>query len=215
MKKITKKGVAFLLIAALFITGWNIPQTAAATKNSQAIKAYESLLSKKTYEWGDTTANITANYDFACIDLNRDGVKELVVKNSWASYGDGYCKVFAYVDHKIKCVINCYAIDWYKKGKIIGIGDVHAGIDWGEFYQLSTKGKLINKANYVGTDTKKDAKKIKHRSGTFYYTSFQIANKEVSYKTYKKQLKRLLKSKKPTKFEYHKNTAANRKAFLK
>lgn len=216
MKKITKKGVAFLLIAALFITGWNIPQTAAAaTKNFQAIKAYKSLLSKKTYKWGESPSNVTANYDFACIDLNRDGVKELVVKNNWTTYAEGYCKVFAYVNHKIKCVTTCYDIDWYKKGKIIGIEDAHTGAYWGDFYQLSSKGKLIKKAHYSGTDMKEYAKHIKHRSGMVYYTSFQIANKEVSYKTYKKQLKRLLKSKKPTKFEYHQNTAANRKAFLK
>ena len=215
-KKLTKKVFALLLTATLCITALGSSEaTAASSKNSVAMKAYKSFLAKKTYKWGVLDeSNKTANYSFACIDLNKDGVKELIVINANASYGDGYCKIFTYSNRKIKCITTCTGFDWYKKGKILGMEDAHTGGYWGNYYRLSKSGKLIEKASYSGTDMKEYAKNIKHTDGSIYYTSYKIGKKEVSYKTYKKKLSRLLKGKKTT-INYRKNTAVNRKRVLK
>lgn len=217
MKNTTKKIFSILLTAALFFSFFGVSQTSsAASKNTAAVKAYKSLLSKKTYKWGySDEANKTANYSFACVDLNKDGIKELIVISNSASYADQYCKIFTYTNRKIKCVTSCSGISWYKKGKIIAIEDAHTGSYWGDYYQLSKKGKLIRKVSYSGTDMKEYAKKIKHKENSIYYTSYKIGKKEVSYKTYKKKLSRLLKSKKPATINYLKNTAANRARLLK
>lgn len=216
MKNTTKKIFSILLTAALFFSVFGISQTSsAASKNTAAVKAYKSLLSKKTYKWGySDEANKTANYSFACVDLNKDGIKELIVINDNASYADGYCKIFTYSNRKVKCITTCTGFDWYKKGRVLGMEDAHTGGYWGNYYRLSKSGKLIEKASYSGTDMKEYAKNVKHTDGSIYYTSYKIGKKEVSYKTYKKKLSRLLKGKKTT-INYRKNTAANRKRVLK
>ena len=125
MKK-SKKILSLILIAALMITGINIKtvKTYAKDTNKKAITAYRKLLSKEKYKWREDYSsapdvNKTKNYKFACIDLNGDGIKELVVENPEACWADGSVKIFRYVKGKVKKVLLCHGFEWYKKSKII------------------------------------------------------------------------------------------------
>lgn len=217
-----KKLFGTLLTAAIITTSAAAPASTAfantAGTNRKAITAYKKMLAKKTFSWSSNLAqaeNDTSSYTFLCKDLNGDGVSELVVTNPNACYAAGYTKVFAYVNHNVKCVTTCSGITWYQKGKIIGIEDAHTGAYWGDFYRLTKNGKLIVKASYGGTDDKSYAKKAKHTEHSsygfsIYYTNYKINNKETSYKNYKKQFKKMTKNQKAATLHFQKNTKANR-----
>ena len=78
--------------------------------------------------------NKTENYKFACIDLNGDGIKELIVENSEVCWADGSVKVFRYVKGKVKKVLLCHGFKWYKKSKTI-LAEAHTGIFEGKYYK--------------------------------------------------------------------------------
>ncbi len=79
--------------------------------------------------------NKTENYKFACIDLNGDGIKELIVENSEVCWADGSVKVFRYVKGKVKKVLLCHGFKWYKKSKTILAEEAHTGIFEGKYYK--------------------------------------------------------------------------------
>ncbi len=141
MKK-SKKILSLILIAALMITGINIKtvKTYAKDTNKKAITVYRKLLSKEKHKWREDYSsapdvNKTKNYKFACIDLNRDGIKELVVENPEACWADGSVKVFRYVKGKVKKVLLCHGFKWYKKSKTILVEEAHTGIFEGKYYK--------------------------------------------------------------------------------
>lgn len=224
MKK-SKKILSLILIAALMITGINIKtvKTYAKDTNKKAITAYRKLLSKEKHKWREDYSsapdvNKTKNYKFACIDLNGDGIKELVVENPEACWADGSVKIFRYVKGKVKKVLLCHGFEWYKKSKIILVNDAHTGAYWGTYYKIKNNGKIVKKAEYSGTDDKSYKKQAKHKESfygmTVYYTSYKINGKKTSYKKYKAALKKMLKAKKYTKIQLYKNTEDNRDLYL-
>lgn len=217
---ISKKLISVLMAAAIILTfvilpAQSVSASSSTNTNKKAIAAYKRMLSKETYHWSSVDyENQTSKFSFACVDLNGDGVKELIVHNSSACHASGYYKIFAYVNNRVKCVKTCADVVWYKKAKVIGIDDAHTGFYTGVFYKLSKKGKLVNKASYRATDMKEYAKHVKHREGGnglyIYYTSYKINGKETSYKKYKKAFKKLIKTKKYTSLNFKENNYMNR-----
>lgn len=208
-------GVIAVTLVFLMISAQTVSASTAST-NKKAVDAYRKILAKKTYSWDKYApgANKTSNYLFACVDLNGDGIKELIIENPNACYAAGYVKIFTYVNNRVKCVTTCSGFQWYKKAKIIGIEDAHTGAYWGDYYKLGKNGELISKASYSGTDLKYYAKHVKH-TGTVngyrvYYTSYRINGKATSYSNYKKQFKKITKNQKAITVQLKKNTKANR-----
>ena len=210
----SKKILSVILILALMITGINIEtvKTYAEDTNKKAITAYKKLLSKEKYNWckdekWNRKVNKTQNYKFACIDLNGDGIKELVIENPETSWADGSVKIFRYVKGKVKKVLICHGFEWYKKSKIILVEDAHTGTYWGTYFKIKNNGKTVKKAEYSGTDDKSYKNQAKHKKSfygmTVYYTSYKINGKETSYKNESK-----------TKIELYKNTKENREFYL-
>lgn len=208
-------GVIAVTLVFLMISAQTVSASTAST-NKKAVDAYRKILAKKTYSWDKYVpgANKTSNYLFACVDLNRDGIKELIIENPNACYAAGYVKIFTYVNNRVKCVTTCSGFQWYKKAKIIGIEDAHTGAYWGDYYKLGKNGKLLSKASYSGTDLKYYAKHVKHTGMVngfkVYYTSYRINGKETSYSNYKKQFKKITKNQKAITVQLKKNTKANR-----
>ena len=208
-------GVIAVTLVFLMISAQTVSASTAST-NKKVVDAYRKILAKKTYSWDKYApgANKTSNYLFACVDLNGDGIKELIIENPNACYAAGYVKIFTYVNNRVKCVTTCSGFQWYKKAKIIGIEDAHTGAYWGDYYKLGKNGELISKASYSGTDLKYYAKHVKH-TGTVngyrvYYTSYRINGKETSYSNYKKQFKKITKNQKAITVQLKKNMKANR-----
>ena len=149
MKKVSKKIGMMLLVIVMIMVGLPLDTTEVAAKvtNQKAIKAYTKMLSKKYYKWEkysgsaykEYDVNKTQNYDFFCIDLNKDGVKELLVCNNIASYAEGYVKIFTYKNGKVKCLLTSSCIEIYKKSMTIAYESRHTGFCWGYFYKMKKK----------------------------------------------------------------------------
>lgn len=208
-----------LLIAASLVT--IAPQPAhAASANTKACKAYKKLLSKTTMKWGTGRAVSTKQLQFACQDINKDGVKDLVVFNPDAINWEGYYRIYTYKKGKAKLVgafsdlrvcrnKNFFRDSWYRTG---------AGAAY-SYYRLGKDGKVKELASYATQDMyEPDAKiaKVKRNSDgvpTYYYAC-KVNGKSVSYSKCMAKIKSLKKGSKDT-LKYHVNTAKNRAKYLK
>lgn len=215
--------IAVMVVVMIFMGTTQLTANAASKKatNKKALKAYEKLLSKKSYKWSSASyENKTKNFKFCVIDVNKDGIKDLLLQNDSACHASGYYKLLTYHNGKVKCLLTADNIEVYKKAGIVATSYASTGTVIGRYYKVKN-GKTIEKASFKATDTKEYAvPKVKHKtSGDYpiYYYSCKINNKEVSYKKYNRQLKKLLKKSKSkaTKLEYHTNVKTNREAYIK
>ena len=218
MRKRLKKIVSAVLVLAIMFTSLNIQSAGAdaASKNKKAIAAYKKVLLKKSNnDW----AGNPKNYNFQCVDLNGDGVKEMVLQSSDVSAKSGMC-IYAYVNNKAKLVDMCEWISWYKKSKVLVFDSTWGGAYPITYYKLNKNGKLVEKASSEAVDSSlyesvKNKVKHKDKKNDLYYYSCKINGKETSYKVYKKKFKQLTKGGKESQFKLKKNTAANRSKYLK
>lgn len=214
---------AFILVMAFaFVGSVQLTSHAASNraKNKKALAAYEKLLSKPTYKWSSMSSeNMTKNFRFCIVDVNKDGVKDLLLANDSACHASGYYKLLTYHKGKVKCVLTGDNIGVYKKRGVVYTNFAGTG-SYSAYYYKIKNGKAIEKAACKGTDTKEYAKpKVKHKEGkgayAIYYYSYTLNGKEVSYKTYKKKMKKLLKKSKESDLTYYDNTAQNRADYIK
>lgn len=223
------KVLVIMMLTAVMLVGVCAPVStlsiqAATTKkaqNAKAVKAYKKMLAKKKLTWGSGTADLTKNMKFAIVDVDNNGVKDLVLKNSLASYAAGYYRVYTYVNGKVKLIdtINDKPVI-YKNG-IIRIDYAHTG-DYAKSYYTIKKQKLNLVLSMGGVDTeanlpvaKDKAVKIKMFGNTVYMYSFQINNDTCTYAQYKAQLKKLVGSTTQIKYSFKNNTSKNRTTYLK
>ena len=220
------KHVVMIMICMVVLMFWQIPEVhaaSAAKTNKKAISAYKKMLSNSYYSWtgqGDPEANKTSNYSFCCVDINKDGVKELIIHSEKASWASNTYKLLVYRNGKVSSVLACHGIEVYKKSRVIGVEEAHTGDFSGDFYTLSKKGKLKEKASYCGTSYSGfftySNYKIKHTENGIFYFSYKIGGKETSYTNYQKKYSKLIKNNEgKVKLKFVKNTSANRMAKLK
>lgn len=220
-KRVLSLFIVFCMVVSCFF-GSNYVM--AVDNNKKAMEAYQQLLSKKQYHWTENVneftanTNLTKNLKFYCADMNNDGVKELFLQNTVASWGDGYIKVFIYKNGQIKCILDGHDIQIYKRTNVIKSTESHMGAFYTTYYKLNKRNKLVEKLSCAGTDMKEYADPIKHIEEVtddwkIYYTSYQINKKETSYKAYKKKEKELIKYG-VKKIKWRKNTKDNRRLYL-
>jgi hypothetical protein len=223
-------GVAALSLAPASDTDQpGFVQTAQAqTKAKKAKRAYKRLLSGSSYQWGSYLEEVAkaSNYDFALGDINGDKVPELFIQNHAVSYSEGYSRVYTYYKGKTKLLtkLSVPPAKIYKKRHVLYYWDMHTGSMWGTFYKLK-HGKLVKKASWQGIDEieheLEHAHHTLHKHGSCYYTKCKIGSKSVGFKKYRSYVRKLLEVKKlPSEtlkskgWNYHKNTRANRAAYL-
>ena len=221
---LSKKIVRVFVFAVIFVLVGCVSSTSYAmsnrAKNKKALAAYEKLLSKSTYKWSSMSSeNRTKDFRFCLIDANKDGVKDLLLANDSACHASGYYKLLTYHKGKVKCVLTGDNIGVYKKSGVVYTNYASTG-SYSAYYYKIKNGKAVEKASCKGTDTKEFAKpKVKHKAGkgvyAIYYYSYTINGKEVSYKTYKKKMNKILKKAKESNLTYYDNTAENRAAYIR
>lgn len=131
--------ILFMVLAfgCLFIPGLSggifpskVSAKASPNIKKKAMKAYRDFVRKSDYAW------------FYLIDINKDGVKELILSNR-NNYTD--IKIYAYSKGKIQFIENDYSMMGYsynKKTKRLHGGWEGSGSieDW--YYTISKSGKL-------------------------------------------------------------------------
>lgn len=192
MEKYAKRFLTLLCV--MFLAGTLLPgMRAEAGAKKDALKAYSSLLETKD----------TGSYGFALAYIDGDGVPELVFDDTIYSYKNGSIQSVTKLGWS-----NCMLQGFYKKTGIIDVFYAHANIygsiHWDYYYKYS-KGKCKQKLT-------KSIYNDSNGSATGYYNA---KDNSISKTKFQRQLKKLVGTKKMTKFKYYKNTAANRKKYLK
>lgn len=225
MKKILTRLFSIVLVCTI-ITGVNIPiqknvQASAKQQNKKAMKAYKKKLSSKKIAWGSDVYLDNSESKFAKLDINGDGVKELIVQSNVAAHMDGYIRIFTYKNGKVKSLAHFTAINIYKNKKLIKDEYSNHGCSITKYYQFSKNGKLkktaqencdmwVRPSSNVGP-----IHAVKTSDGMAYYYGWKWNGKKVSYKTYRSRLKKLKKNAKKSKLKYYQNTKGNRNRYLK
>ena len=205
MKKKTR--ITILLTTLLLLFAFAMPASAASTK-SKALKAYKKLLAQKEITFvrsiDGTTTKLsfpTSKMKFALVYLDNNTVPELVIDNldnipiMWygeIGFSDFGNAVFTYKGGKLK-QLDVYNSNWrltkvYKKKGVFYSNNTHHKKEATYYYIKGTK------TIYIGS----------FENGKYYKKS-----------AFQKLLKKYVGSTKATKIKYYKNTAANRKKYLK
>lgn len=184
----------------------------AGDTKSKAIKAYKNLLAKDTMRWGkdtDDTAVPTKNCTFSLVYIDNNSVPELVVKNNQdITHIAGFGVVYTYRNGKVRTVENIQLdgkFYYYKKKGIFLTSYCAMGQECYTCCKLS-KGKSTAK---LGTQTDL------FTNEKSYYKCKSSGTTDIAKKTFNSSLKKLVGTRKRSTAAFHKNTAMNRKKYLK
>lgn len=136
-----------IVLACTVITGVNVPiqknvQASVKQQNKKAMKAYKKKLSAKKIAWGSDVYLDNSESKFAKMDINGDGVKELIVENDAASHMSGYIRIFTYKNGKVKSLGHFTDVTIYKNKKLIKDLYSNHGTSTIKYYQFSKGGKI-------------------------------------------------------------------------
>lgn len=214
--------VAILLIEMVPHNTMTFKASAKTTsKNKAAMKSYAALLAsekkaKKVLGNNLYTQVSSSSCKFALIDLNKDGIKEMVM----TSDGGYHAEILAYVKGKVKIVGNSFASagtdKYYPNKKIYYTAILHMGDVIYTHYKFNGKTmKAVAEkhgSDYINLKTGKPKKSSE--MSTFAPYKYTVNGKKVSKKKYQSYVKKLLKGAKSQKLKWHKNTKANRSRYL-
>jgi hypothetical protein len=144
------------------------------------------------------------------VDINLDGIKELIVENTVAFTVDCYQRVFTYYKGKMKEMISCYAGDVdkiYPKKDVFVVTGMHQGGNWTYYYKMSNGSvkKVAEETSYESMAS--DFEDLVNK----YY----VNEEETSELEYKSYVKKIIGSTKAVAYKLHKNSSADRKKYLK
>ena len=212
---IRKKTWLLCLLALLAIplaAGIFSCQASASTQKAKAFKAYRRFLSKRKIDWDDDEyePQIMSKLDFAIAYIDNNDVPELVIHNtrgpSHGVFGDGMVYIYWKGRLKKAGALGCSLmkrVRYYEKiGIIRDYSFDNFKRNWCYYYRLSS-----GKVRPTGTETEYNYDD--HRWE--YSTKF----KKCSRKKYNQSIKAITKNKNGKNFKWIKNTAANRKKYLK
>lgn len=211
-KKYWMKTVISMLLLVMFLCPL---RTEAASQKTKALRAYNSMLSKQTMQWGKDdyyTAVPTNRCSFALAYIDNNSVPELIVTTGYVARPAGTVVIYTYRKGKIQVVTNTttgrfYAdssvFSYYKKKNIF----------------ISTYGNGGVTDNYYKMSKNKASQKLMAGDSLMYGKSwYKVSgntNKKISKTSFNKALKKLVGSKKKTTAKFIANTSANRKKYLK
>lgn len=210
MMKNKNRIIVAILTFALAVSSFTLQSAdtqSATSRSKSAIKAYKKILSSE--KEAKKVATYFDRLKFDVIDINKDGIKEIVVTDD-----DGYhAEIYAYVNGKVKEVGSSFASGngdkYYPDRHIYYTQLFHSGEYLHQYYKFDGKKmKLVAEQN--GYDVYvEQIDKIKT------VTEYLIKGKPVSRRKYKAYVKKILNGAKGKKFKWHKNTKANRQKYLR
>lgn len=208
-----------VVIVSLLCTifGSSIEGVQAASKRTAAKRAYAKILSSEKDAGGiiSTSWGLGAATKFALLDINQDKVPELIFTPD-----DGYhVDIVAYIKGKAKSVGSGFSGEqkYYPKKHIYFSHTTHTGADSYTYYKF-TGNKMKAVAEKYGDCEYNAVTGKKKKIGsviTFAPYLYKVRGKKVSKKKYQAYVKKLLSGAKDVKPKWHKNTAKNRKKYLR
>lgn len=208
-----RRAVLCMLILVMMLCPLEVQ---AASQKTKAIKAYKSMLSKKTMRWGNDTyyTKVPAGrYSFTLAYIDKDSVPELVVTTDYVTHAAGSMVIYTYRNGKVQVLTDgsndsgFYAdnsrFSYYKKKSV--------------FVSCYGTGGVTD--HYFKMNKNKASKKLIADNslmwGKSWYQCSGDTNKKISKSSFNSNLKKLVGSTKKTTVKFHKNTSANRKKYLK
>ena len=215
-----KRIVSLFLVLVLVSSAVNFTckdTVQAESKGAKAKKAYTKILSDKKAADGiiSTSWGLGKETKFALIDINKDGISELIFTPD-----DGYhVDIVSYVNGKAKAVGSGFSGNQkYYPGKHIYFSHTtHTGTDVYTYYKFTGK-KMKTIAEKYGDDTYNVVTgdlKTGDDFGDFAPYKYTVNGKTVSASKYKSYVNRVISGAKNVKLKWHKNTKANRLKYLK
>jgi hypothetical protein len=221
-KKIISSIVLVSMIFVLTTKGMQPMQVQATTKGADALKAYNKLLSKDTFNWDNGNVGAikneipSKNITFTTVDIDKDGIKELLLYTGSANNHE-YAKIYTYTGGKVKCIYTGDRMDVYSKNGLMSRESSGTGSFFLEYYKYS-EGKLTQLTYKEGTDTAEyipeTSEVIRAKNDSVYYFVFKVKDKSVSYSAYSKYVNKLKKNNKKLTLKYSNNTSSIRKKYL-
>lgn len=125
---------------------------AAAEKRAQDAHAAYSTFLQGTYDWGSDKNASLDGCKFALVDLDGDGVDELLVQNLNASHANGYERLFGYNGGQVvELAAGRDGLKLFKSGAILSLS-VGRG-SWSGAYSTLQNGKVSEVASFESGDT--------------------------------------------------------------
>ena len=208
MKKIKRNLFTIFTVMFVCLVVFMLPgNVQAASKKTKAKKAYASYLRKEA-------KNTSGTLKFGLIDINKDGVPEMVT----ASDDMYHASILAYVNGKVKKIGWAFSGEcaFYPSRKVYYSHTCHSGVDEYHYYKFNGK-KMTEVACKYGNDTYNAITgelKTEWQRLSFEPYKYTVKGKVVTAEKYNKYVKSLagrVKKKMPT---MRKNTAKNRKKYL-
>ena len=203
--------IAMMVMVAVMLMPLGVQ---AASQKSMAIQAYKKFLSNATIPWEDNWNVRASRCWFALAYIDNNNVPELIVSNGLdVPHAGGDGRIFTYKNGKVQRVADLHMdnskFSYYKKKGVYADSYAQGGVT-NTYYKLSgiTKIKKLSVFKNV-------AKLAWLPKGTSYYDISGAANVKISKKTFNKELKKLVGSRKITNVSLKKNTSSNRKRYLK
>ncbi len=183
-------------------------------KNKTARKAYKTFLEKKKFK--RTKYN---KFKYALIDLDNNGMDELLIDSGGTSMGNQYNSVYTFKNGKVKKLLEGYRVPFsvYEDGTLEYVMG-HMGSMEISYYKIQN-GSVHKLLQMYGEMGYKNISKSKRENAEFqddfYWWSKKRENKKVSYADCQEWIKNLQSTHKLVKLKYYKNTKKNRKSMLK
>lgn len=201
------KRIMLMLCAAVVaistVLGSGVTEVQAASKVQKAKAAYAKILYKAKPTFWETGGY----YSFALLDINKDGMPELIMfdcddSGAQTVFGVDIYTYFGDKAHLVKKVnMGASASIYPSKSIVLVVGKVGGGMYFGTYYRFNGK-KMVNLAGY-STDG------FEEKDVTYY-----IRGKNTTKKKYNQFVKKL-HCKKSAKLKTYKNTDENRQKYLK
>lgn len=211
-KKSSRNVMRKIVIALAVILLFAMPQdVSAASQRTKAVKAYASFLSKTKYvKWRDRSfsTGLAKNCYFALACIDNNNVPELILYTPDSYHVAGFGVMYTYRNGKVVRVSELgfdfhSTLGYYKKKNVYT--DNYTWTGSGSYSYERISGRCIGTRHI----------KYNYRSQKWVTDGYYWNNKRVSKASFNKALKKVVGNTKFTKYKFHKNTAANRKKYLR
>lgn len=209
-----------LLCAAVLLPAAGV-SAASAKKNRKALAAYQQLLSQSQIKWSKWTNVPSSQVQFASADINKDGVKELILSYPQASHMDGWHRIYTYTKGKVKSLGRFTSVSIFKNKNYFVDTYANTGTMEVSCYRLGKNGKKASLVKYQRSDTYPafaKGKVVRKYSDSYgydvYYSSMKVNGKKASYKKCMKKIRSLEKNAKRLNLNFYDNTAYNVGTYL-